>query len=159
MALRSTDARRLLRTIDLAASARAAGNHPFGSLIADASGEGIVEAENTVVTGRDVTGHAELNAVRAAGIELGDAFLQGATLYTSTEPCAMCAGAIYWSGITRVVYALGSETLEEIVTELTADSTLRLPCREVFARGGRRVEVSGPHLFEQAAAVHAGFWV
>ena len=97
--------------------------------------------------------------MRAAAVELGDAFLQGATLYTSTEPCAMCAGAIYWSGITRVVYALGSETLEEIVTELPADSTLRLPCREVFARGGRRVEVSGPHLLEPAAAVHAGFWL
>ena len=89
--------------------------------------------------------------MRAAGIELGDAFLQGATLYTSTEPCAMCAGAIYWSGVTRVVYALGSEMLEEIVTELPADSALRLPCREVFARGRRRVEVSGPHLLKQAA--------
>jgi len=71
----------------------------------------------------------------------------------------MCAGAIYWSGISRVVYALGSELLDEIVAELPADSTLRLPCREVFARGGRRVEVSGPHLLEQATAVHAGFWV
>ena len=108
---------------------------------------------------RDVTGHAELNVVRAAGIELGDAFLQGATLYTSTEPCAMCAGAIYWSGIGRVVYALGSDTLTAIVQDPTEDSTLRLPCREVFARGGRRVEVSGPHLVEQASAVHAGFWV
>ncbi len=158
MALDSTDERHLLRTIDLAASARAAGNHPFGSLIVDASGEATIEAENTVVTGRDVTGHAELNAVRAAGIELGEASLRGATLYTSTEPCAMCAGAIYWSGITRVVYALGSEMLEAIVAQLPADSTLRLPCREVFARGGRRVDVSGPHLLEQATAVHAGFW-
>ena len=159
MALGSTDERHLLRTIELAASARAAGNHPFGSLIVDASGETTIEAENTVVTVRDVTGHAELNAVKAAGIELGDPFLQGATLYTSTEPCAMCAGAIYWSGISRVVYALGSELLDEIVAELPADSTLQLACREVFARGGRRVEVSGPHLVEQAAAVHAGFWV
>ena len=96
--------------------------------------------------------------MRAAGIELGEASLRGATLYTSTEPCAMCAGAIYWSGITRVVYALGSEMLEAIVAQLPADSTLRLPCREVFARGGRRVDVSGPHLLEQATAVHAGFW-
>ena len=111
MALGSTDERHLLRTIELAASARAAGNHPFGSLIVDASGKSVLEAENTVVTGRDVTGHAELNVVRAASIELGDAVLQGATLYTSTEPCAMCAGAIYWAGITRVVYALGSDML------------------------------------------------
>jgi tRNA(Arg) A34 adenosine deaminase TadA len=158
MALGSTDERHLLRTIELAASARTAGNHPFGSLIVDAAGKIVREAENTVVTSCDVTGHAELNVVRAAGIELGDAFLLGATLYTSTEPCAMCAGAIYWAGITRVVYALGSDMLEQLVKDLPDDSTLRLPCREVFARGGRRVDVSGPHLLEQAAAVHAGFW-
>jgi tRNA(Arg) A34 adenosine deaminase TadA len=156
MALSAADERYLLRTIELAASARAAGNHPFGSLIA--SGQNVLEAENTVVTGGDVTGHAELNVVRAASVELGDTFLQGATLFTSTEPCAMCAGGIYWAGITRVVYALGSDMLAAIVTDLPEDSTLRLPCREVFARGGRRVEVSGPHLLEQASAVHEGFW-
>ena len=159
MALSAADERHLLRTIELAAAARAAGNHPFGSLIVHASGHNVLEAENTVVTLRDVTGHAELNVVRAAGIELGDAFLHGATLYTSTEPCAMCAGAIYWSGINRVVYALGSDMLAAMVKDLPEDSNLRLPCREVFARGGRRVEVSGPHLVEQASAVHEGFWV
>ena len=158
MALGHTDERHLLRTIELAASAREAGNHPFGSLLVDALGTRVLEAENTVVTGHDVTGHAELNVVRVASLELGGGVLQGATLYTSTEPCAMCSGAIYWAGITRVVYALGSDTLAAIVKDLPEDSTLRLPCREVFARGGRLVEVSGPHLVEQASAVHAGFW-
>ena len=157
MALDSADDQLLLRTIELAASARTAGNHPFGSLIVSAAGERVFEAENTVVTGHDVTGHAELNAVRAASIELGERGLEGATLYTSTEPCAMCAGAIYWSGIARVVYALGSDTLAAIVEDPTED--LRLSCREVFERGGRQVEVSGPHLVEQASEVHAGFWV
>ena len=157
MALDSADEQLLLRTIELAASARTAGNHPFGSLIVDAAGERVLEAENTVVTGNDVTCHAELNAVRVASIEFGERGLQGATLYTSTEPCAMCAGAIYWSGIARVVYALGSDTLAAIVEDPTED--LRLPCREVFERGGRQVEVSGPHLVEQASAVHVGFWV
>ena len=156
MALESGDEQHLLRTIELAASARAAGNHPFGSLIVSAAGEHVLEAENTVVTGHDVTGHAELNVVRAASIELGESGLQGAMLYTSTEPCAMCAGAIYWSGITRVVYALGSDTLATIVEDPTED--LQLPCREVFARGGRPIDVSGPHLVERASAVHAGFW-
>jgi tRNA(Arg) A34 adenosine deaminase TadA len=158
MALESADERHLLRTIELAASARAAGNHPFGSLLVDASGLSVLEAENTVVTGRDITGHAELNLVRGASVELGDEALQGATLYTSTEPCAMCAGAIYWAGIARVVYALGSDTLGTIVAELPDGPMLQLSCREVFDRGGRGVEVSGPHLVEQASAVHAGFW-
>lgn len=67
------------------------------------------EAENTVVTEHDVTGHAELNLVRRASMRFEVETLEGVTLYTSTEPCAMCSSAIYWSGIGRVVYALGSE--------------------------------------------------
>lgn len=148
----------LLRAIELARQARERGNHPFGSLLVDASGQVVLEAENTVVTGRDVTGHAELNLVRAASAQFDVATLQGATLYASTEPCAMCSGAIYWSGIGRVVYALGSEALAAIVQDVSGASTLALPCREVFARGGRDVRVSGPHLTELALAVHEGFW-
>jgi tRNA(Arg) A34 adenosine deaminase TadA len=69
----------------------------------------------------------------------------------------MCAGAIYWSGIGRVVFALGSTTLRR---QLDPESVagLALPCREVFARGGRRVEVSGPHLEDVAWTDHDGFW-
>ena len=84
--------------------------------------------------------------------------LRESTLYTSTEPCAMCSGAIYWSGIGRVVYALGSEQLMGIVKDDSGSFTLALSCREVFARGGRAIEVSGPHLTERAAMVHQGFW-
>jgi tRNA(Arg) A34 adenosine deaminase TadA len=157
MALGSADEGYLLRAIELARQSRENGNHPFGSVLVDASGRVVLEAENTVVTGRDVTGHAELNVVRAASAQFDVAVLQGATLYASTEPCAMCAGATYWSGIGRVVYALDSETLTAMVTDGEA-SMLALSCREVFARGGRSVDVSGPHLTEQAAAVHEGFW-
>lgn len=152
------DRTHLLRSIELARLAREHGNHPFGSLLVDAAGDVVLEAENTVVTRRDVTGHAELNAVRAAGVELGPDVLRGATLYTSTEPCAMCAGAIYWAGIRRVVYALGADELTELVEGISDEPTLRLPCREVLARGGRAIEVSGPHLTDEAAAVHEGFW-
>jgi tRNA(Arg) A34 adenosine deaminase TadA len=158
MALGSVDERHLLRAIELARRSRESGNHPFGSLLVDASGRVVLEAENTVVTGHDITGHAELNLVRAASLQFDVAILQDATLYASTEPCAMCAGAIFWSGIGRVVYALGSDTLTAIVKEIAGGSTLALSCREVFGRGGRNVDVSGPHLTDQAAAVHDGFW-
>ena len=127
-------------------------------MIVDATGRVLLEAENSVVTGRDVAGHAELNVVRAAAAQLGPAVLEGATLYTSTEPCAMCSGAIYWAGIGRVVFALGGEELNAIVEDVPGVPTLALSCREVFARGGREVEVSGPHLFDEATAVHDGFW-
>jgi tRNA(Arg) A34 adenosine deaminase TadA len=154
----STDEGHLLRAIELARRSRKAGNHPFGSLLADASGRIVLEAENTVVSEGDVTGHAELNLVRAASVRFDVAFLREATLYASTEPCAMCAGAIYWSGIGRVVFALSGEELAAIVDDPTGDSALRLTCREVFARGGRPVAVVGPCFAKQAAAVHEGFW-
>jgi tRNA(Arg) A34 adenosine deaminase TadA len=155
---RPRDEEHLLRAIELARLSRERGNHPFGSLLATASGDVLLEAENTVVTGRDITGHAELNLVRVAGMQLEPGVIEGATLYASTEPCAMCAGAIYWSGIERVVYALGADQLPRLLGDLSGEPTLNLPCREVFERGGRVVEVSGPHLPRQAASVHEGFW-
>jgi tRNA(Arg) A34 adenosine deaminase TadA len=122
-----------------------------------ASGD-VLEAENTVVTEGDVTGHAELNVVRAAGIELGDAFLRGATLYTSTEPCAMCAGAIYWGNVRRVVFGLSQEQIRSISNHNPENMQLAITSREIFERGDHPVEVSGPHLPRESSAVHDGFW-
>jgi tRNA(Arg) A34 adenosine deaminase TadA len=146
----------LLRAIALAASARGHGNHPFGALLADENGQILLEAENTVLIANDATGHAETNLVRLASQRFPPEVLAQSTLYTSTEPCPMCAGAIFWAGIGRVVYALGQEGLYA----MTGDSpfTLKLSCREVFAHGGRAVEVTGPLLEAEAAQVHAGFW-
>ena len=84
--------RHLTRAIELAADAREHGNHPFGSLLVDGDGNVVLEAENTVVTGRDCTAHAEQNLVRAAVSQFEPDRLATFTLYTSTEPCAMCAG-------------------------------------------------------------------
>jgi tRNA(Arg) A34 adenosine deaminase TadA len=153
-----TDLQHLRNAIELASRARANGNHPFGSLLVDEDGSVVLEAENTVVTEHDCTAHAELNLVRAAGRRLEPSTLRGCTLYTSTEPCAMCAGAIFWSGIGRVVFALSSETLGSIVRDESGDYTLAMSCREVFARGGRAVDVSGPLLEDEGRAVHDGFW-
>jgi tRNA(Arg) A34 adenosine deaminase TadA len=158
MSLESADEGHLLRAIELARVSREKGNHPFGSLLVDTSGDVVLEAENTVVTSHDVTAHAELNLVRAASMQFDVEALRGSTLYASTEPCAMCSSAIFWSGIGRVVYALSSEQLMGIVKDELGSSTLTLSCREVFARGRRNIEVSGPHVAEQAATVHEGFW-
>jgi tRNA(Arg) A34 adenosine deaminase TadA len=152
------DERHLLRAIELARRAREHGNHPFGALLVDGEGSVVLEAENTVVTERDCTGHAEANLVREASRQLDAEFLEGCTLYTSTEPCAMCAGAIYWSNVRRVVFALGEQAFRSVAAANPANDTLALACREVFARGDHPVEVSGPHLEEQALAVHDGFW-
>ena len=158
MTLEAADASHLARAIDLARAAREHGNHPFGALLVDADGTVVLEAENSVLTEHDCTNHAELNLVRAASRAYNEVTLAGCTLFTSTEPCAMCAGAIYWSGIGRVVYALSGAELAAMA-EGGEEFELRLPCREVFARGGRIVEVSGPHLEAAGRAVHDGFWI
>jgi len=156
--MRPYDLETLRKAINLASKAREHGNHPFGAVLVDAQGILLLEAENSVVTGRDCTGHAETNLIRAASAAYPAAALAGCTLYTSTEPCAMCAGAIYWSGVGRVVYALSERGLLELVAHLPGGDFLNLPCREVFARGGRTVEVLGPLLEGEARKVHAGFW-
>jgi tRNA(Arg) A34 adenosine deaminase TadA len=150
------DLRHLRRAIELARVARAGGNHPFGALIVAADGSLLAESGNSVAADGP-TGHAESNAVRAVA-HVGAATLAGATLYTSTEPCAMCAGAIYWAGIGRVVYALGEGALRGMTRDDPANPTLDLPCREVFARGQRSTIVEGPSLEDEAGEVHGGFW-
>lgn len=145
------DERLIRRCIELSREAVAAGNHPFGALLAR-GGEVVMEARNTVAVD-GVTGHAELNLVRRALTELGRDALTGCTLFTSTEPCAMCAGAIYWARIPTVVFGCSVEGLATVI-----DGSLELPCREVFARGDREVEVRGPVLEDEALAVHRGFW-
>lgn len=113
----------------------------------------LVEARNSVVTAADPTGHAETNLVRLAGplAARQQIDLSTCTLYTSTEPCAMCSGAIYWSGIGRVVYALAEEDLLTMTGGDHPDNpTLALPCRQVFAAGSRSVVVDGPALEAEA---------
>jgi tRNA(Arg) A34 adenosine deaminase TadA len=149
----------LRRAIALAAASRAAGNHPFAALVVGADGAVLAEAMNRSVPGRgDATGHAELEAVRAASAAHPPAALRAATLYTSAEPCAMCAGATYWAGIGRVVYGLSEARLLALTGNHPENPTLSLPCREVFVRGQRAVAVEGPLLEDEAAKVHAGFW-
>jgi tRNA(Arg) A34 adenosine deaminase TadA len=148
----------LRRAIELARSAREHGNHPFGALLVSQVGEVLLEAENTVVTERDVTGHAETNLVREASKRFDKEVLETSTLYTSTEPCAMCSGAIYWSGISRVVFALSEKGLLNLTGSNDENPTMDLPCREVLSRGQRPIEILGPMLEEEAKSVHEGFW-
>lgn len=156
--LNETEIQHLRRAIELAGNAREHGNHPFGALLVSAAGEILAEAENSVNTANDCTGHAETNLVRLASQLFDPQTLAGSTLYTSTEPCAMCAGAIYWSGISRIVYALSEDGLYQLTGTDRANEALRLPCRDLFAHCGRPVEVAGPFLGDEARAVHEGFW-
>jgi tRNA(Arg) A34 adenosine deaminase TadA len=151
-----TDLTFLRRAITISQQARDHGNHPFGALLVDAKGQVLLEAENTVVTERDCTGHAEINLVRLASRQFAPEVLATCTLYSSAEPCPMCAGAIHWGNLGRLVYGVGGPRLYAI---FSSDPSLPwLPCREVFTRMLRPIEVIGPALEDEALAIHAGFW-
>jgi guanine deaminase len=94
----------LARTIALATDNVAAGGGPFGALIVRDGGL-IAEGQNRVTATLDPTAHAEVVAIRAACLAVGDFSLAGATLYTSCEPCPLCLSAALWARIDRVVYA------------------------------------------------------
>jgi tRNA(Arg) A34 adenosine deaminase TadA len=150
----------LRQAIELARKARNDGHHPFGALIVNERGETVVAARNNAVRPNgDPTQHAEMLASSQAARLLTEAELAKCTLYTSTEPCAMCAGAIYWTGIGRVVFALAETGLLRYTGSHTENPTLDLPCREVFARGQKPIAVAGPFLEDEAGKVHEGFWV
>jgi tRNA(Arg) A34 adenosine deaminase TadA len=152
-----TDSDYMRTAIDIAWKARNHGNHPYGAILISGSGEVLLSAENTVVTGRDITGHAELNLVRAASNEFSPDFLARCSIYTSTEPCPMCAGAIYWGNVRRVVYGLSQGRLRELIG-IDNEEAIKLPCREIFNRGNKSIQVIGPTLEEEALQVHTDFW-
>ena len=128
--------------------ARRRGDMPYGALLADAAGTVMLTAQNTQMSERDITGHAELNLLREASRRFGVAALRGCTVYASGEPCAMCAGAIYWSGVARVVFALGAATMQRLDP---ADSAAQLPdCRAMLAGAWPHIEISGPCLESEA---------
>ena len=128
------------------------GDEPFGAVLV-VDGDVRLTALNRVGTESDPTRHAELLLVSEACRRLGAATLARATLYSSTEPCVMCCGAIYWSLISRVVFGCSAVELGAL-----AGGSLVMPSRQVFGGGTRRVAVVGPVLEAEALAVHRAYW-
>lgn len=124
------------------------GDKPYGAVLVSADGRVVHESRNTQVSEHDITGHAELNLLREASRALGTAALVGSTVYASGEPCPMCAGAIYWSGAVRVVFALDVASMNRL-DPADAEPTL-LDCRALLASGQRMIQVTGPLLQSEA---------
>jgi tRNA(Arg) A34 adenosine deaminase TadA len=157
--LRPYDKALLRHAFDVAGRSRAAGDHPFGSVLADSEGRALMEQGNGYISeGRDRTAHAERLLASRAARTYDLAFLARCTLYTSAEPCAMCAGAIYWAGIGRVVYGQTEKALKAQTGAHEENPTLDLPCETVFWAGQRMTEVIGPLLEDEAARLQADFW-
>jgi tRNA(adenine34) deaminase len=156
--LEAPDALYLRRAIALSAMASVRGNRPFGAVIATRAGEVLAEGWNDVLENGDCTGHAETNALRIASPKHPRETLASATMYASGEPCVMCAGAIFWSGIRRVVFGADSATLLELRRMHAGAAAIELSCRDIFAAAPERFEVIGPALLAEAMVPHEAFW-
>ena len=132
----------------IARRARAHGNRPFGALLVAANGAVLAVAENSQISDEQVLAHAEMNLLHRAVRDFTPDVLASSTMYTSAEPCAMCAGAIFWSGVSRLVFGLSGDRLHEMSG--FSPHMLVASARDVLARAGRQVEIIGP-IFESEA--------
>ncbi|MFT4103099.1 MAG: nucleoside deaminase [Burkholderiaceae bacterium] len=157
--LSERDERYLRHAIHLADRARARGSHrPFGAVIVSPRDEILGEAVNTNAETGDCTAHAETSAIRLVSPLHSREALARATLYSSAEPCVMCAGAIFWSNIGRVVYGIDAERLRVFRGERQDQRDAELSCRDVFRASPHPIECIGPALIDEASASHAGAW-
>lgn len=152
-----TDLKFIRLSFEVAREARENGNHPFGALLVDEQGHVLIKAENTVVTERDCTGHAEANLMRQASRQYSPAFLAKCTVYASTEPCPMCSAAIFWGNVRRIVFGLSTDSLNEIVGQ-DSEEVMCLPSRELLSKGRKQIVVLGPCLEEDGRRLQEGFW-
>jgi len=112
--MKSEDQRHLKRAIDLSREHMEDGaGGPFGAVIVR-GGQILAEGWNQVTSAKDPTAHAEVTAIRRACKAVGDFNLEGATLYTSCEPCPMCLASAYWARVSRIVYANTRQDAAEI---------------------------------------------
>ena len=150
----------LLAANEVAKKARESGNTPFGAVLVDEKGNIIMEQGNAEGDLHDATAHAERMLASRASQAYSKDFLWKCTLYTTFEPCCMCTGAIYWSNIGKIVYALTEKRLLELTGADEKNPTFNISSRTILAAGQKNIEVLGP--FEEIAAavveVHKGFW-
>ena len=140
----------------IAQRALAAGRHPFGALLVAPDHETVLIEQGNV----DSVNHAEAVLARTAAQQYDAAYLWGCTLYTTVEPCCMCAGTQYWAHIGGLVYGMEERRLLQLTGNHAENPTMDLPCREVFAHGQKNMRVWGPiaEVEEEIAALHIAFW-
>jgi tRNA(Arg) A34 adenosine deaminase TadA len=149
------DRKFMARAIELVRDSVAQGRHPFSAVLVK-DGLVLAEYQNSEDTTHDVTRHAETGLISLMSPKLDRATLAACTLYTSTEPCTMCCGAIRFAGIGRVVYGV-TETQMLLVMGLPPGAA-PLASREVFARTAPDVKVLGPLMEAEGLPLHVAYW-
>jgi len=148
--------RHLRRADAIAQRAVAMGRHPFGAILVGPDHETVLLEQGNAGT----VNHAESVLARTADLNFTPEYLWGCTLYTTVEPCAMCAATQYWANIGRLVYGLGERRLLELTGNHAENPTLDIPSRYIFEHSQKAIQVHGPiaEVEEEIAALHRAFW-
>jgi tRNA(Arg) A34 adenosine deaminase TadA len=145
----------MARAYELARYAITHGGGPFGALLVK-DGKILAEYSNCVHSTHDVTKHAETGLISAFSPKIDRETFAKATLYTSTEPCTMCCGAICFAGIGRVVYGTSEAPFLKAMG-VPPDSD-PLTSHEVFRRISPTTRVLGPLMEAEGLVIHEGYW-
>jgi tRNA(Arg) A34 adenosine deaminase TadA len=148
--------RHLRQANQVAIHAREQGHHPFGAILVAPDQETVLLEQGNL----DTVNHAEAVLARTAFSRFATDYLWDCTLYTTVEPCVMCAGTQYWANIGRLVYGLSETRLLELTGNHEQNPTLDVPCRYVFEQGQKGIKVWGPiaAVETEIFAVHQDFW-
>ena len=147
-----SDQRFMQLAVNASSDAVDAGDMPFGAVLVKAGAVLQVSRnrQRTANAGRgDSTAHAEVVLIHEAAAAHGPSALVGATVYASGEPCAMCSGALFWAGVSRVVYAASTPDIIAVL----GGPELRARCAEVLGNAKPAIVVEGPVLHDAAVAV------
>lgn len=132
------------------------GHHPFGAILVAPDQETVLLEQGNL----DTVNHAETTLIRIAYTQYEPDYLWNCTLYSTVEPCVMCAGTQYWANIGRLVYGISERRLLELTGNHNQNPTLEIPCRYVFEHGQKQIQVWGPIAEVEAEIIklHQGFW-
>ena len=132
------------------------GHHPFGAVLVAADNETVVMEQGNI----DSVAHAESTMAQRAANKFSADELWGMTLYSTAEPCAMCAGTQYWANIGRLVYGISERQLLDLTGNNSENPTLDVPSRYVFDHSQKAIRVWGPidAVSAEIAALHVSFW-
>ena len=148
--------RHLRRANEVAKRAKQFGRHPFGCILVDSDHDTVLMEQGNI----DTVNHAESTLARVAYTNFSPDYLWGCTLYTTFEPCVMCAGTLYWANIGGLVYGASEQRLLELTGQNDQNPTLNIPCRYVFEHSQKNIKVWGPftELEDELVEPHKEFW-
>lgn len=112
------------------------GDSPYGAVLVK-DNEVIAKGHNAVKQDSDPSAHAEIKVIRSLTTKLNNPYLEGYTIYSTGEPCPMCATACIWTGISEIVFGASIQDLVSV-----KQSQINISCEEIIAKGFRKIKVT-----------------